>query len=128
MSGLRMTGWGLFPLPGEKKRLAKAEKKADELIDARNELGELEYAIDTRFDFATGGAVVSATVRYSKDVSVLELAEVRRSMISDVLEEAAYVNDEDPLTADDIRWDTEEHRLGDRVHFTATALLKVSGS
>lgn len=31
-SGLRSTGWGFFPLPGEKRRLKRAQEKVDQLL------------------------------------------------------------------------------------------------
>lgn len=39
-TGLRIVGWGPFRLPGERKRMERAEKRADEMMQALKELRE----------------------------------------------------------------------------------------
>jgi hypothetical protein len=38
--GLEVVGWGPFPLPGEKKRMRRAQEKAAEMRKALDELRE----------------------------------------------------------------------------------------
>jgi hypothetical protein len=38
--GLRIVGWGPFPLPGEKRRMQRAEEKADAIVKAIRDLRE----------------------------------------------------------------------------------------
>lgn len=38
--GLRIVGWGPFPLPGEKKRMQRAQERADEMVQAIRGLRE----------------------------------------------------------------------------------------
>ena len=120
--GLRVTGWGRFGWPGEKKRIEAAMKKADQTL-SQIQGPMMDVTVETTYDFSTG------SVRLSVDetvdpvaMSVEDQKELRASIISALLDEASLFDLPVPPDSGQIEWERVE--AAGRVFITATLSLE----
>ncbi len=71
MANIKSVGWGWFPLPGEKKRIAKAEKEARRIMQLVQEDSMTKEVTSIEFEYAEICALMeSGTVEVNSPLYV----------------------------------------------------------